>query len=159
EWSRKTVSDRTRKLADYVNHADSLASASDLMSAHQFISENPLLIGAARIASYSIRLRGVSSTYLHAAAQSAFAAAGWRPLLFYESGTLFIGEGRDVQPSDVEVKLRERVEELLNRRGDQLPELAVGAPLGDFLPRPEYVRRADLRALWDVAVRRVGRKI
>jgi hypothetical protein len=159
EWARPTASNRTRKLADYVNHADSLASVSDLMSARRFIADNPLLVGNARTTSYSVRLRGVSSTYLHAAARKAFEAAGWQPLLFFESGTLFVGDEGDVERNAVEAELRGLLEELIRRRSDQLPELAVGDPLGNFLPRPEYVQRGGLRALWDVAVRKVGRKL
>lgn len=158
EWARPTISSRVRKLADYVNHADSLASCSDLMGAQRFLADNPLLRGAARETSYSIRLRGVSTTYLHDAARQAFEKAGWQPLLFFENGTLFVGDGREVETADVARELRVLLDELIKRRRDQLPELAVGKPLGDFLPRPEYVRREDLRALWDVAVRRVGRK-
>ncbi len=159
EWAKPHGSPRWRKLADFVNHADSLASAEDIIAAEGFLRRNPLLLGAARATSYQVRVRGVSTTFLHDAAIETFEAAGFQPILFFANGTLFAGLS-PASPSahDVERTLRDKLENLLSSRRERLSELAVGNPLQDFLPKPGYVRRDNAAAVLQAAATRVGRK-
>lgn len=159
EWERDHVSPRWRKLADIVNYADSLASATDMMAAEDFLRRTPQLIGGAAVASYSVRVRGVSTTFLHEAALEAFSNCAWQPIIYFVEGTIFAGRN-SLQPSreQIEDVLRRRLGELLHSRGDRLPNLAVGNPTGNFLPGPEYVTRDALSLIWQVAAGRARRK-
>jgi hypothetical protein len=148
EWAKPHGSPRWRKLADFVNHADSLASAEDIVSAEDFLRRNPLLVGAARVTSYQVRVRGVSTTFLHDAALETFEAAGFRPILFFANGTLFTGQiGQTPTVGEIERCLHNKLDLLFSSRRDILPDLVVGRPNIDFLPRPEYVRREMIPAL------------
>jgi hypothetical protein len=159
EWERAHLSSSWRKLADAVNYADSLASAADLMAAEDFLRRTPQLVARASVASYRVRVRGVSTTFLHEAALEAFERAGWRPIVYFAEGTIFASTNAAKPTREhVEASLSVRLEQLLDERRNELPDLAVGGPTEDFLPRPEYVRRDGLRLLWSVAARRVGRQ-
>jgi hypothetical protein len=64
EWLRDHGgSDRWRKLADFVNHADSVASSEDVVSAEKALRDSPLR-GEANLSSYQANVRGVSTTFL-----------------------------------------------------------------------------------------------
>ena len=142
-----------------MNHADSLASADDIIAAEDFLRRNRLMVGPARITSYQVRVRGGSTTFLHEAAIEAFEAAGFRPILFFAHGTLFAGLApAPPGPSDIEATLRKKLESLLSARRDRLSELAVGNPLQDFLPKPGYIRRDNTAEILVAASMRVGRK-
>jgi hypothetical protein len=158
EWSRIHESPRWRKLADFVNHADSVASAEDVFAAESFLLRNSLLIGAAKVACYYVHLRGVSTTFLHEASLEAFTAATFRPIAYFAEGTLFAGPEAPPPREAIATRLRAKIENLFTNRREQVPELAVGGPTEDFLPRPEYVRRDAIGELLRVASGRVRRK-
>jgi len=159
ERAREHQSLRWRKLADLVDAADSLASATNVVEAAVFLARNRQLIGGADVASYRTRVRGVSTTYLHSAALDAFRAAGWTPLRYFEDGTLFIGRGASVPDSDaVQRQVERKLGDLLNARAEQLAVLAVGTATQDFLPSPELVTEHNLGRLFDVAATKVRRK-
>lgn len=159
EWARPHESGRWRKLADFVNHADSLASTADVVAAESFLRSNPLLLGQARMSCYQLHVRGVSTTFLHEAVLEAFEYAGYRALLHFAHGTVLAGFGVPPDRDAAKAAVRRRIEKLFTERRDELPELAVGSPTGDFLPRPEYVRSETIGELLRVASRRARRKL
>lgn len=158
EWARPHESGRWRKLADFVNHADSLASTEDVVAAESFLRANPLLLGRARVASYQVRVRGVSTTFLHEAALEEFDHAGYRPLLHFAHGAVRAGFGSLPDRSAVAATLRRRIEQLFSDRKKDLAELIVGSPTSDFLPKPDCVRADGVADLLRVASRRAGPK-
>jgi hypothetical protein len=159
ERGRDHHSLRWRKLADLVDAADSLASATNVMEAEVFLSRNRQLVGGADVASYRTRLRGVSTTFLHSAALAAFQTAGWIPLRYFDDGTLFTGRGANLPDREaVRRELERKLEDLLSQRAEQLAVLAVGAATKDFLPSPEYVTEHNIDRLFDVAATKVRRK-
>lgn len=160
EFTRPHTDTRWRKLADIVNHADSLASVPDVVAAESFLARNPLLVGSAVVASYRLRVRGVITTHLHDATRDTFEARGFKPIVYFADGTVFAGPTGASEPTrnDVTVALRERFERLFAERSDKLTDLALGVPTGNFLPQPEYVRADNVEALFEAAIRKVGRK-
>ena len=159
ERGRDHQSLRWRKLADLVDAADSLASATTVMEADVFLTRSRQLVGGADVASYRTRLRGVSTTFLHSATLAAFQTAGWIPLRYFDDGTLFTGRGANLPDRDaVRRELERKLEELLNGRAEELAVLAVGAVTKDFLPSPEYVTEHNVDRLFDVAATKVRRK-
>lgn len=159
EWARDHESLRWRKLADLVDAADSLASSTNASEAEAFLARNRQLVGGADVAAYQIRVRGVSSTFLHSAALEAFDAAGWVPLRYFEDGTVFAGRGAPRPDRDaVRQALEGKLKELISARAEQVAVLAVGTPTKDFLPSPEYVTEQNIGHLFDVAASRIRAK-
>ncbi len=158
EWARPHESGRWRKLADFVNHADSLASTEDVVAAESFLRANPLLLGRARVTCYQLRVRGVSTTFLHDAALEAFDHAGYRPLLHFAHGAVLAGFGSLPDGMAVTATLRQGIEKLFSDRREDLAELIVGSATGDFLPKADYVRSDGVADLLRVASRRARPK-
>lgn len=159
ERERNHESLRWRKLADLVDAADSLASSTSTSQAEAFLTRNRQLVAGADVAAYQVRVRGVSTTFLHSAALDAFHDAGWTPLRYFEDGTVFAVRDRQrVDRDAVRRMLEGKLNELINARADQLSVLAVGAATKDFLPSPEYVTERNVDQLFDVAASRVRAK-
>lgn len=159
ERARDHESRRWRKLADLVDAADSLASLTSVSQAEAFLARNRQLVGGADVAAYQVRVRGVSSTFLHSAALETFQAEGWVPLRYFEDGTVFAGRGISRPDRDaVRGALEGKLKELIRARAEQLAVLAVGTPTKNFLPSPEYVTEQNIDHLFDVAASRVRAK-
>jgi hypothetical protein len=159
ERERDHQSLRWRKLADLVDAADSLASATSVVEAEAFLTRNRQLVGGADLVSYRTRVRGVSTTFLHSAALDVFQAAGWIPLRYFEDGTLFIGRGGARPDRDtVQQQLERKLQQLVDARIEQLPKLAVGKIRGNFLPFPEYVTDNNVERSFDAAAKEAREK-
>jgi len=83
-------------------------------------------------------VRGVSTTFLHRAAQTAFQQRGWRPLLYFTNATVYGGDpiDRPVLAAAEEVRglLKEEIDAAIVH--DVTP-LMVGSPTGNILPKPD----------------------
>jgi hypothetical protein len=158
EWARPHESGRWRKLADFVNQADSLASTEDVVAAESFLRANPLLLGRARVTCYQVRVRGVSTTFLHDAVLGEFDQAGYRPVLHFAHGAVLAGFGLVPDRAAVAATLHRRIETLFSDRKEDLAELTVGSATSDFLPRPDYVRAEGVAGLLRLASRRARLK-
>jgi hypothetical protein len=144
-----------------VDEVDNIASADGLLAAHDAIARSSL-DNYVHIAYHIIHVRGLSTTLLHQATQTAFEKQGWTPLLFYPTGTLYIRSGAEepvsVTAEMVQVELALVIAQILLERQDVLPELAVGSVISTFLPKPDLFDHRLLRNYLRVASTRAGVK-
>jgi len=157
ELARDHGSARWRKLADAVNKADSVASEQDVTGAVRRLRlpETRILTGGKPVGFYQLRLRGVATTFLHEAAFRAFGSRGWKPVLFYAEGTIFLGtKGPLPSVQDVRLELQGLVGNVFIERADRLAELAKGNPTANLLPNEGFVRSENLGKLFELITNR-----
>src|SRR5581483_469145 len=147
-------------LAQVVMAVDHLCSAADLRDARDELGRG-FLKTSVQASYHQLVMRGVSTTLLHQAAQEAFAAAGWTPLLCFTNGTLYVADGSTTAqaPSidDIAAQLQDTVGSLLSER--DLREIVVGSPIASMLPKPELVDFSLVHAYLSVATRRARRGV
>jgi hypothetical protein len=148
-------------LHEIVDAVDSISSAKGLLAARDALARSPL--NDYFYCTYHIvHTRGVSTTLLHRAAQNAFEEAGWTPLLYYPTGTLYLRSGAEepvpVTAEMVEAKLAVVLKELLAQKTETLPPLIVGNITATFLPKPEIFDCRSLRLYLEEATKRAGRR-
>ncbi len=159
EWERDHVSPRWRKLADVVNHADTLASLENVPAARRFLSKSPTLLAGASVASYQVHLRGVSTTLLHAAALASFEEQDWSCLVYFGDGAVLAARHRSPpDPVQIARRLQASLQRMRSERVDESVRLAVGDLTGDFLPSPGYVTAENISGILAVAASKIGRQ-
>lgn len=144
-----------------VDAVDSIASAKGLLAARDALARSPL-DKYVEVAYHSVHIRGVSTTLLHQAAQTVFEQNGWRPLLFYPTGTLYITSAVEdslaVNADMVQAELRALLKQIMEAQVDVLPALTVGSILQTFLPKPDVFDHRWLERYLLEATKRAGRK-
>jgi len=131
-----------------VADVDNVASANGLLAARDALARSSL-DKYVHTAYHNVHARGVSTTLLHRAAQTAFEKQGWTTLLFYPEGTLYVRSGaEEPEPATAEMVKEEMVKALstiLEEYFDNLPYIGVGKDIrASFFPKPELF---DYRAL------------
>lgn len=149
-------SDRFLTLASLVKAIDHLCSASSAAEALEVGENEPALCNHVKFSRHEVLIRGISTTFLHHAAQTAFQQQGWRPLLFFTHSTLYGGEPKE-EPL---VPTAERIQELLQAEIDSavsrdVTHLMVGSPTGNILPKPELFAFSEAKQY----LRNAGAKI
>lgn len=131
-------SDRFLTLAHLVRGLDYFCSATEAYEAMETIKRDPALGNHLLITSHEVRVRGVSTTFLHRSAQSAFMQRGWKPLLYFSESTVY-GADPSNQPSipSVEEIGNSLIAELDMAVSRDVKSLMVGSPTGNILPKPE----------------------
>src|SRR5579883_783434 len=156
------LSPRWRLFMDVVDDVDNLVSCPSVLDAARFLGrgQGPL----ARVVSvgyHQARVRGVLTILLHRATQEAFVRRGWRPLLFYPEGTLYISTQDGAQtpsPEEIADELQAITRAELAARSQMMPQLVVGNILQNFLPKPELFDAERLREYLRVAATRARAK-
>lgn len=148
-------------LHEIVDAVDSVASANGLLAAKDAFTRSSL--GDYFFCSYHIvQTRGISTTLLHRGAQNAFEDAGWSPLLYYPTGTLYLRSGAEeplpVTAESVEKQLANLLKGLLEQKAEILPPLIVGSIIATFLPKPEIFDYRNLRFYLEESTKRAGRR-
>jgi hypothetical protein len=84
--------------------------------------------------------RGVSTAFVHRAAQQEFEGLGWKALLYFASGTVYARDMNDtaVAPSTEDIR-RRLTSDLSAALGGDVGRLMVGSPTGNILPKPELL--------------------
>jgi len=152
---------RVMLLQRLVADVDHVASADGLLAARDALACSSL--GKYfHIAHHIAHVRGVSTTLLHRAAQTAFENRGWMPLLFYPTGTLYVRSGaEDGTPATgdmIQNELSALIADILIEKRDTLPELTVGSVISAYLPKPDLVDYRLFRDYLRVASTRAGVK-
>jgi len=149
--------DRFLALAHIVRGIDHFASASSPAEAADAIAADPALGHHLKVAHHEVLLRGVSTTFVHRAAQAAFEARHWKPLLYFSTGTVYAADpnSNPQQPAldDVQVALKSAIDDAVGR---DVSQLMVGSPTGNILPKPELVSFAECREYLAAAGRKIG---
>ncbi|HLG74077.1 MAG TPA: hypothetical protein VK009_26965, partial [Chloroflexota bacterium] len=157
------LSPRWRLFMDVVDDVDNLVSCPSVLDAARFLGrgQGPL----ARVVSvgyHQARVRGVLTILLHRATQEAFVRRGWRPLLFYPEGTLYISTQDGAQtpsPEEIADELQAITRAELAARSQMMPQLVVGRDIRqNFLPKPELFDAERLREYLRVAATRARAK-
>jgi hypothetical protein len=152
-------SDRFLALAHIVRAIDRCCSAVSADEAKAAIETEPALRNHLSIATHRTLVRGVSTVFLHSAAQAAFKELGWRVLLYFTNATLYGADPNDqaVKPSfeAIQRHLTQAIGTAIER--DVTP-LMVGSPTGNILPKPDLIAFRDSRKYLEAAARKVGPK-
>lgn len=154
----QTAGPRMVLLQRLIADVDNVASANGLLSAHDALVRSSL-DKYIHVAYHIVHVRGISTTMLHQAAQMAFEKQGWKPLLFYPTGTLYVRPGYEeptsITAEMVQIELLSIISQVLLEKRKILPELAVGDIRFTFFPKPDlfdhhffkdYLRVASTRA-------------
>ncbi len=111
-------SNRWMTLSNIVAEIDNVCSAKGLLEGVRALERSS--IGKhLSVVYHLVQIRGVSTTLLHRAAIEAYGAAGWRPLLHYSNGTIYVASSADqvVEPTmcAIELRLAELVETAMGK--------------------------------------------
>ncbi len=149
--------DRFLALAHIVRGIDHFASASTPADAVEAIVEDPALGHHLKVARHEVLVRGVSTTFVHRAAQAAFEAQHWKPLLYFSTGTVYAADPKsNPEPpglDGVRTALKSAIDEAIGR---DVRQLMVGSPTGNILPKPELVSFAECKDYLAVAGRKIS---
>jgi hypothetical protein len=150
-------SDRFLTLAHLVKAIDHFCSAASASGAVEVMNQEPALGQHLIITFHEAMVRGVSTTFLHRAAQDAFQQRGWRPLLYFANTTVYCADPND-HPSipatdDITSFLKAEIDTAIAR--DVTP-LMVGSPTGNILPKPDLLAFGEARQYLRSASKKIG---
>jgi len=152
--------ERWKTLADIVDSLDNLCSARGLFAGLRCLEERSCLANHLSVSYHLVQMRGVSTTLLHRAAVDAFTANGWRPLLHYSSGTIYVASATakvdEPTASEIGTRLAEGVDIAMPKPKDMV-NLIVGSPLQTMIPKVDLFNCGDLRECLRVAATKVNR--
>lgn len=157
----KGESARWNTLARIVEMIDKLCSIHSLLPTLSFLEKDSqgLISPHIKTSRHQISLRGVSSVMLHKAAERAYLAKGWQPLLYFSDGTIYIADGlisiAEPSPAEVMKYFEAEIEQALPQKG--FAKMVVGSPTGNFLPKPDLFDYREIREYLEAASKRVGR--
>lgn len=150
-------SDRFLALAHLVKAIDHCCSAASPSEAMAALVDDPALGHHLAVASHEVMLRGVSTTLLHRAAQTAFQERGWRPLIYFSNGTVYAADPNlgplEATADDIRTALKAAIDSTI---GQDLSGLMVGSPTGNILPKPDLVSFAQSRRYLQAAGAKIG---
>lgn len=148
--------DRFLTLANLVRGIDHFCSAGTLHQAVEVADSDSSLGCHLLVTTHEVMVRGVSTSFLHRAAQSAFQAKGWRPLLYYPEGTVY-GADPNEDPKvpsweDIRSFLKSEIDTAIAR---DVTALMVGSPTGNILPKPDLLSYSEVRLYLRIAAQKV----
>jgi hypothetical protein len=154
--NKGSKSNRWMTLSNIVAEIDNVCSAKGLLEGVRALERSS--IGKHLNVTYHlVQIRGVSTALLHRAAIEAYEAAGWRPLLHYSNGTIYVASSADkvAEPTvrDIESRLAAIVNGAMQA---DYSRLIVGNPTTTVLPKPELFDYREMRAYLETAGGRVG---
>lgn len=152
-------SDRFLTLASLVKAIDHVCSAATAREATDALERDAVLGQHLKAARHEVIVRGVSTTFLHKAAQVAFQQRGWRPLLYFSDATVYGADPVDQPvapaPSEIRDRLKVEIDQAIAR--DVAP-LMVGSRGANILPKPHLFSFAESRLYLQRAAEKLGRK-
>jgi len=129
-----------KELQDFIDSADNLASCGNVLEAVELL-ENPQRFKVGKLFEYSyhhIYLRGVSSVFLHKACQSCYQEKGWKPVLYFLEGTIYLSVKilEKIGKEEIANKLEEIINESIetNAKNMVVPDVIMD---NTAIPRPE----------------------
>ncbi len=139
-------SDRFLTLAYLVKAVDHFCSAASALEAEETATTEPALANHMKFTRHEAYTRGVSTTLLHHAAQTAFQQRKWKPLLYFSNSTIYGADPNDCPA----VPTVEEIHEILKIEIDKaisrdVTPLMVGRPTGNILPKPDLFSFAESR--------------
>ncbi len=155
-------SQRWNMLARIVEAVDKFCSIDGLLPTREYLAQgrdNGALSPHIRLGYHLTTLRGVSTVLLHKAADDAYRAAGWQPILYFSNGTLYVADSRttcqEPAPADVLEQLGSVIEDVMPARF--FPKMVVGTPTSTLIPKPEFFDYREFAAYLREAAQRIKR--
>jgi len=153
-------SNRWNILARIVEVIDKFCSIRGLLPTRDYLTrgqDNGVLSPHIRLGYHLAALRGVSTSLLHQAASETYQEAGWRPILIFSNGTIYVVDSRAQfdEPSHEQVlaKLAEHLGGIVEKDYSQL---VVGTNFSQtVIPKPEFFNAKHLRRYLTVAAGRL----
>jgi len=131
-------SDRFLTLAYLVRAIDHFCSAASAREAIKAVENDPALGSHLKVTLHEVIARGVSTSFLHRGAQTAFQQQGWEPLLYFSNATVYGADPNDhaIIPTAIEIRevLKKEIDAAIGR---DVTSLMVGSPTGNILPKPD----------------------
>ncbi len=131
-------SDRLMTLAELVKALDHFCSAASAADAVRSAQNEPSLSKFLSFTTHQVLVRGVSSVFVHRAAERLFRHQGWLPLLYFPDATAYGADLNTVaaQPTakEIQIQLKSEIDAALRR---DVRSLMVGSPTGNILPKPD----------------------
>lgn len=150
-------SDRFQTLAHLVRAIDRFCSATSATEAMETIERDPALGHHLKVTRHEVLIRGVSTTFLHRAAQTAFHQRRWKPLLYFSNATVYAADPIDnpalPAPEEVRDLLKTEINAAIAR--DVTP-LMVGSPTGNILPKPDLFAFTESKQYLKKASEKIG---
>ena len=155
--NKGSKSNRWKTNSDIVAEIDNVCSAKGLLEGIRSL-ERSSLGKHLNVTYHLVQMRGVSTTLLHRAAIAAHEPAGWRPLLHYSNGTIYVASStmQMTEPgtNDVESRLAGLVKAAM---GERFAEAVVAKdfrasaiampPMFDYREIQEYLTVAGSRVV------------
>jgi hypothetical protein len=150
-------SNRWKTLADLVDVLDNFCSAKGIFAALNSL-ERSFLAPHLILSYHQVLIRGVSTIFLHKAAVESFVANGWKPLLFYRDGTIYVASSADnikePQIDEIKVRLNCVLNEFIEK---DVSNLIVGNPTANILPKPDLFDYTEAEIYLKAAAGKVNR--
>jgi hypothetical protein len=151
------ASDRFLTLATLVKALDHFCSAASAADAVDAAMRDPALGHHLKVTRHEASVRGVSTTFLHRAARTAFQDRGWKPLLYFSTATVYGADPNDLpsepSPGDIRSVLKAEIDAAVAR--DVTP-LMVGSPTGNILPKPDLLSFIESRQYLQSAASKIS---
>lgn len=146
-------------LARLLRQIDHVASAPTLGEARRAIEEgiDRPLHDLVTTAVHQVVVRGVTTTLLHRAVLDAFVEAGWRPILHFPEGTLYVADNRSTPTlpgeQDIQGHLAALVERVLAEA--HIPRQVVGRRFTEtVIAKPDLFEAGEFRQYLEEAMTR-----
>lgn len=145
-------------LANVVYHIDNVCSAKGVFEARAALERSPM--GKHLSTAYhQVVIRGVSTTFLHKAAQEAFMKVGWCPLLHYGDATLYVASAAESLRQPTAECIQRRLVSLIREAiAKDAKQLMVGSSTQKILAKPELFDYREAGDYLRVAASKVSRK-
>lgn len=149
---------RWKMLADITDAIDNLVSANGLLAALACL-ERGTLGPHFKISYHQVLLRGISTVFLHKAANDAFVEAGWVPLIHYTNGSIYVaGVSEKTKNPERDTILQRLAQEVERAMGSEFAQRVVGNPVASMVPKPDLFDYREMRRYLQVAAGRVSAK-
>jgi hypothetical protein len=150
-------SDRFLTLAHLVRATDHFCSAAGAREALEVARQDHALSQHLVFTSHEVLIRGVSTTFVHSAARSAFQQRGWRPLLYFSNATVYAADP-NTNPQipteeDILNSLKTEIDGAIAR---DVTSLMVGSPTGNILPKPDLFAFSESRQYLKIAASKIS---
>jgi hypothetical protein len=154
---------RWNSLARIIDEIDNICSIPALLPTLQAIENNQQNGGAVgphlKLAYHLVSIRGVSTVLLHKAAEKAYRAEGWLPLLYFSEGTIYAADSllnvNEPNVSAIMACMAEEIQDATPSTG--YAKMVVGNPLETFLPKPDFFDYREIRDYLKQATQRISR--
>lgn len=150
-------SDRFLTLAHLVRAIDRSCSATNASEAMEAIESDPALGHHLKVTRHEVLVRGVSTTFLHRAAQTAFQQQRWKSLLYFPNATLYAADPIENPVLPTQEKVRNFLKAEINAAiARDVTPLMVGSPTGNILPKPDLFAFSESKQYLKKASEKIG---